>query len=414
MNGSYLFWYNNINNTLKLNKNIMAKRTMVIDANFMMHRFSRDYDFIQNPEQDMINYQIDLCNHIACEVERVKAFVDNIVIVKDSRSWRKDVEQINIDYVTKSVIKEINYKENRTGSEKSVRNDELLYQAFNDFTDCLERDFNLPQTHIYGAEGDDAIWAWTQYLRNEKLFSCVYCSDSDIIQTISPSNSVIRRIRSKVAQNGEIIIHPAIHNQMNKFVDDPFNYNPLKWTHENLMIENRQIGSGLRIENPDFIKLKLILLGSVKDNVSEAFTWPSTNNNQVRHVNEKHIIKALDKFNLKENDIRESMLYDDTFLIDFFNETIKNAKPKSLNETQKIYFDNAEMNPDLVLLKLHSNRKMNILNKLEIPEKVQNDLNKNIKAKCRMLANIKDLNDSKLIQDAMNITNNKLFQTLNI
>lgn len=393
----------------------MALRTMIIDSNFMMHRFARSYDFIKFPEDDATNYKISLAQHIACEIERVGKFVDNIVLVKDSRSWRKDTEQIvSINWETGEPIKATDYKMNRTGSEESVRNDELLYNSFNEFTDCLEKDFNVPVTQIFGAEGDDAIWAWTKYLREQNVFTCVYCSDSDIIQTVTPSNSIIRRVRSKIAQDGEIVIHPMLWEQMNAFKGDPFNYNPLKWQHEQFMIGQRNLESGLRIENPNWTKLQLMILGSGKDNVQEIFNWPSTNGTQTRHIGAKHIVSALEKVNVPINSITEKILYDDSFIKELYINIVNAAKPKNSNETITKIFESFESNSDSYMEKIKSNRKMGLLNTIEVPIEVQNNLFEKIKVQSKMLSDMKGMSSSQNICEALNVTRNKLFQNLGI
>lgn len=393
----------------------MALRTMVMDGNFIMHRFARDYDFLAFPEEDMIGYKIDLAQHISAELERVRGFVDNIIIVKDSKSWRKSTEQVtHICTETGEPEIAINYKENRKGAPKSERNDALLFQSFNEFTDTLERDFNIPVTQVYGAEGDDAIWAWVKYLRENNIFSCVYCSDSDIIQTVSPSNAIIRRIRSKVSQDGEIILHPMIYQQMNEFASDPFNYNPLKWQHEKVMIGQRTLDSGLRVENPNWTKLQLIMMGSGKDNVLEVFNWPSNTGRQTRHINPRHVVEALDKVNLTTDVITEQLLYDDAFLEELFLNTVNAAQPKRMNESVTTIFESFVSNKSAYLGKMKSNRKMGLLNTLEIPQSVQDDLMEKIKSQSTMQADFKGLERSQNICEAMNVTKNKMFNTLGI
>lgn len=393
----------------------MAKRTMVMDGNFLMHRFSRDYTFIEFPEDDMNAYKMDLANHISAEIDRVKEFVDNIIMVKDARSWRKDVEQIHeIQPLTGTPVEAINYKENRKGSDEGTRNDALLFQAFNEFTEVIERDFGIAVTQVSGAEGDDAIWAWTKHLRENNIFSCVYCSDSDIIQTVTPSNSIIRRIRSKKSQDGEIIIHPTLWKQMNNFINDPFNFNPLRWRDEKNMIGQRTIDSGLRIENPAWTKLKLIILGSGKDNVLEIFNWPSNTGTQTRHIGEKHVIMALDLMGLDIDSITEKMLYDDTFLNDVYFNLVACAKPKNANDNVTVIFESLLSFQDSYIDKMKSNRKMGLLNTIEIPQTVQDGLFEKIKAQSNMRADFKMLGSSKNIHDAMNVTNNKMFRNFGV
>lgn len=388
------------------------KRTNIIDGNFMLMRFLRDYDFMSDPIKDRIGLLTDLSQHIACEIERIKPFCDNIYLCKDNRSWRKDIHIVQplelVDPNTNKWEVPKNVGEYKSNRKKSADcNWELIYSTFMEFCECLNRDFDVPLIQCDGAEGDDCIWATTTILRKNKIKTCVTATDSDLNQLVTPSNVIIRRIKSKAAPEGEIVVHKVFWDMFTNATDKEnplslFNFDVTKWAPDMEMVKNKSVAGGsIVISKPFWFILVHMFVGSVKDNVPELFTWPAKSIN--RHIGTKHIIEALSYANMKPDDITEDMLYDEAFL----KATIINVC-HATKQTQFIE------HVDYLYELLVCNRKLNYLSEKEIPETVQNDLFNIIKAQFFMQADMKNLSNSNLIMEKLHISNDKTFQNLGI
>lgn len=388
------------------------KRTLVIDGNFMLKRILRDYTFKQNPANDRIGYLTDLSNHIACEIERISGFCDNIIMVKDNHSWRKSVPlkpNIIIDIngnVTKSREEELeNYKSNRVNSDD--RDWSAIFSTFVEFCECLRDNFNVAFIDVPGTEGDDCIWGVCNYLRKNKILSCVYCTDSDISQLVTPSNVILRRIKSKVASEGEIIVDEKFWELYTKEndVDDPMSImmaNPVKWAPTQEMFKGKSLDQGITICYPYYKILKMMFIGSGKDNVPEIFTWKQKT--QFRHLSDKFVENALNLTGKRKEEVTLNDLYNEPFLKSMIINICHVTKQTMLlNHLDYLY--------ELLL----QNRKMNFLSELEIPKNIQDAIYTSIESQVpNMKADFIKLGKASNIIDCLHITKDKIYQQLGI
>ena len=388
------------------------KRTLIIDGNFMCKRMLRDYTFKENPSQDRIGYLTDLSNHITCEIERVASFCDNIIMVKDSHSWRKSIPlKPNIiidgdDIHLSHEAQDIQYKANRTQTDD--RDWSAIFSTFVEFCECLRDHFGIAFINVPGTEGDDCIWGVCKYLRAHKTKTCVYCTDSDISQLVSPSNVILRRIHSKACPEGEIVVDPKFWDIYTKATDttDPmaiFNFNPTQWAPEQSMLEGKSLGAGIDICWGPYKILKMMMIGSGKDNVPEIFTWKRKT--QYRHITDKFVEEAL----YLTGKTKESITYDDLYCEPFIKSVIINlCHVTGHDELVVPYLDYLY---ELTI----QNRKMNFLSQKEIPEEIQKELFVCIEEQCKdTQADFGKLSKASNILDALHVFKDKIYQQLGI
>lgn len=387
------------------------KRTLVIDGNFMCKRLLHDYTFKDDPEKDRRGYLTDLANHMACEIERVSGFCDNIIMVKDSHSWRKSVPilpNLKVDtegnvYKTRDV--EENYKANRVQSDD--RDWHLIFTTFVEFCECLRDHFGVAFIDVPETEGDDCIWGVCKYLRKNKIKSCVYCTDSDISQLVTPSNVILRRIRSKAAPDGEIVVDNTFWKLYSEATDsmDPmavFNFNPVKWAPEQDMLKGKSLDQGITICHVPYKILKMMFIGSGKDNVPEIFTW--RNKSQFRHITDKFVEEAL----LLSGKTKEQVTFQDLYFEPFLKSMIINICHVT-KQTQFVQY--LDYLYELVL----QNRKLNFLSEREIPQTVQDSIFACIEAQVpHMQANFTKLSKASNVLDYLHVTKDKIYQQLGI
>ena len=386
------------------------KRTLIIDGNFMCKRMLRDYTFKDSPEQDRIGYLTDLANHISCEIERVEGFCDNIIMVKDSHSWRKSVSiKPNLKLsetgeVYTSTQESENYKANRVQSDD--RDWRMIFATFVEFCECLRDHFDVAFIDVPGAEGDDCIWGVTKFLRSQKIKTCVYCTDSDISQLVTSSNVILRRIKSKAAPDGEIVVDQKFWDLYSKEADstDPmaiFNYNPVKWAADQDMFKGKSLNQGIVICHQPFKILKMMLMGSIKDNVPEIFTW--RRKTQFRHITEKFIEDAL----LLTGKLKTDVTYQDLYSEPFLRSLIINLCHVTGQDSFVRYLD-------YLYELVEQNRHLNFLSEKEIPSEVQNAIFSSIEAQWQMKANFKELKKASNIVDYLHVSKDKIYQQLGI
>lgn len=385
------------------------KRVLIIDGNFMMKRILRDYTFMIDPAKDRQGFLVDLSQHFAAEMERVKGFCDHVIMCRDHHSWRKEVPQVRqlrLDTMSKIIAGDAtavaDYKQNR--KESSDRDWKLIYDTFDEFCNTLQDKFDVPVIHTYGAEGDDAIWACSAYYRRKKIKTAIYCSDSDLSQLVTPSCVVLRRIKSKFAPEGEVVVHPKFWELYNAPAEGglaAFSYDPTKWQTEKEMLSGKSLDSGIVICRPFWDVLVHMICGSAKDNVFEIFCWPAKS--ITRHINVSHIKEALSVMGLKPTDITEELLYDEAFLKTLIiNLCYSTGQFQFVEHLEHLYQH------------VCSNRKMNYLSEKEIPKQVQVDLFNLIDYQSLMESDMKRLCQWTLISEALGVSGDKTFQKLGI
>lgn len=384
------------------------KRTLLIDGNFMMKRILRDETFIVDPEKDRLTYLTNLAQHFAAEMNRVKDFVDYVIVCKDSRSWRKDVKQVQpIDIETGLPKTESEYKANRKLSED--RDWSAIFNTFNEFCEILRDKFGVPVIQSSGAEGDDCIYVMSRILGAGGKKSAVYCTDSDLNQLVNPSTLILRRIKSNAAPEGEVVIDKTLAKALDSSATsaEPFGsllFDVTSIQDELNIIGNKTIGSGLVVVNPSWVVLKQMICGSPKDNVPELFTWPTKS--ITRHISpSKHIEPALYLMGLTPDSLRNKNLYDEAFLKTLICNIISMTK-------QDQYFQHLNHLYSMVL----SNRKMNALNKFEIPEEVISGIQSTYEIQSDTIGSqrFSDLQEWNLIAEAMQVDGDIIFRAAGI
>lgn len=158
----------------------MNKLTLIIDGNWllrsrasaMLNKFDKSLpdEYISNSGKD---FQDLMAKSINIVINRFKD-IDNIVIVADGGSWRKQITQ-------PSIIKNITYKGNRTTEDNINWN--AIYDNFKQFTDnCVK--LGITCSWQYNIEGDDWIWYWSRYLNSTGTHCMIWSSDNDLKQLV--------------------------------------------------------------------------------------------------------------------------------------------------------------------------------------------------------------------------------------
>lgn len=162
-----------------MNKN-KNKLTLLVDGNWLL--ISRASVLMNNfnknlPEEAKKQSQSELedlmAKSICVTLSRIPT-IDNIVIMADGGSWRKQL------MVPKS-IEGTTYKGNRSQANEIDWN--YIYNALNNLIERA-REEGITVTQYNNIEGDDWTWYWTRRLNSEGVNCLIWSSDNDLKQLI--------------------------------------------------------------------------------------------------------------------------------------------------------------------------------------------------------------------------------------
>lgn len=167
-------------NKFKFMDNKKNKLTLLVDSNWLlisrasvlMNTFNKNL-----PEEAKEQAQLDLedlmAKSICVTLSRIPA-IDNIVLLADGGSWRKQLQ------VPKNIEGTI-YKGNR--SQDNDIEWSYIYKALSNLI-SRAKEMGLTVTQYNNIEGDDWVWYWTRRLNSDGINCIIWSSDNDLKQLI--------------------------------------------------------------------------------------------------------------------------------------------------------------------------------------------------------------------------------------
>ena len=143
----------------------VGKHTLLIDGNYFV--FSRLF-VMPKPKSGKLlgddkaksQFMRKLAIDFASEMRKLNAFVDDVVVAVDAKSWRKDL------------YPESDYKGTRKQSSDVDWN--AVYSTYEQFQEILKtKGVTIHQTQ--GAEADDVLFGWSAMLNGRRKI--MYCLD---------------------------------------------------------------------------------------------------------------------------------------------------------------------------------------------------------------------------------------------
>lgn len=348
------------------------RKVLVIDGNYFANRCLGGLnmgDRMNNLEtsNEQQAFLSALNNGLYTLYDEFKPYVQNLIFCCDNSSWRKKVTPFRPYYIAEDSNVPIGYKENRKDKkEKSPINYDNFYSLFREFVESLKS--NIIVFDIPGLEGDDLIMLLGQVaaLNPELLELIVFCTDGDMHQTVRDNVMLMRNIKSGDCPYGEFVISYSkyckifegdVKSQLlNSNIDNTFYKQLFGMSINGPKSVERSLNEGIVIATP--IKLALIksICGDKKDNIFPLFRWLASTGSKSFSVTENHIIKALDKFDIKLTETACRQILGDKELI------------RKLLEQLKIITKQKDVNTEFLLSHLRHNMRMNILSKTHLSE----------------------------------------------
>ena len=342
----------------------MKRFTLIIDGHNFFFRslwscFSQGVKRkLLTTEKDMDAYEKKLMLDFCSIIKQVNPIINDIVFVRDSHSWRKDL------------LLQQEYKGNR----KKVQED-VDKKGFNtvtgNFLDTL-RNIGVKVSYAERCEGDDLIYAWSNQLFEDGKSSLIFSTDRDLNQLVKCVNDV------------HIIQYGPINNKL--WVSEP-SYKIIQKlnekhdiTQENLFdelftvsIENdpftRFIESTVvEVVDPERVRFMKIVGGDTSDNIYPVYYKAPTETTRAKGLGAKTVEKIFNKFKETLGCEFDYHIYgqDDTIKL-LCNVIYDVAKINDENFTRRMLLENIKTNASLVALTSES-----------IPQDVQDNMNVDI------------------------------------
>lgn len=235
------------------------KCTLIIDGNWLLlSRFSvigRGFEQ-EMPEQVKEHAKNELQELMAKSISIVLnrfLIIDNVVLVTDGGSWRKQIPIPN-------AIKNVTYKGNRTTAKELDW--KYIYGALTDLTEqCKE--LGITVANHSSIEGDDWIWYWSRRLNAEGTSCIIWSSDNDLKQLVQVDNANLSFTAWYNDKNG-IWLESSMNDEIVDELD--FFMSPIKV--KSPLLENLiQLSKSTSYINPDDIIMEKIICGDAGDNI---------------------------------------------------------------------------------------------------------------------------------------------------
>lgn len=233
------------------------KLTLLIDGNWLlisrasvlMNSFNRDL-----PEEAKKQSQADLedllAKSICVVLSRIPA-IDNVVLMADGGSWRKQLQVPN-------QIEGTTYKGNRAQDNDIEWS--YIYNALNNLVDRA-REEGITVAQYNNIEGDDWAWYWSRRLNSEGINCLIWSSDNDLKQLIQVDNDTNAFTAWYNDKNG-MWMHESIKESDDTmdFFMKPGYFSPILESIKTRIRNQNYI-------NPDEVVMSKIICGDAGDNI---------------------------------------------------------------------------------------------------------------------------------------------------
>ena len=280
---------------------------------------------------------IDFCS----VVKSVSPIVNDIVFIKDSHSWRKEL------------LLEHEYKGNRKRTQDNI--DMLGFgEAVNNFTDTLIN-FGIKVSQAERSEGDDLIYAWSNYLFDSGKSSLIISTDKDLNQLIKCVNDIHVIQYSPVSnklyvskESNDIIksISERKDIQMENLFEELFTI-----SIENDPFEKFVNSTEIEEVYPEEIRFAKIIGGDVSDNIYPVYFKKGNGTTKSKGLGPKTVKKIYDTFKGKLGCEFDYHIYSNDDVMKMLCNIIYDiAKIKDEEFTKRMLLENIRINTKLVAL----------------------------------------------------------------
>lgn len=187
--------------------------------------------------------------------------IDNIVMVADGGSWRKQLP-------VPQQLGDLSYKGNR--SQDSKMDWQYIYGALNKIIEEA-RSQGITVSQFNQVEGDDWIWYWSRRLNAEGTNCIIWSSDNDLKQLIQIDGNTNAFTAWYNDKNG-LWLHDSLKEE-----DDPINFF-MKLEYFSPILDNiRARVNDIHYINPNTIINSKVICGDAGDNIMPVIRYTKGN-----------------------------------------------------------------------------------------------------------------------------------------
>lgn len=327
----------------------MKRFTLIIDGHNFFFRslwstFKQGKSKILVNQKEIDTYEKKLMSDFCMLIKSVGSIVNDVVFVKDSHSWRKDL------------LLQQEYKGNRKKAQDNIDNNGFT-TVINNFTDTLN-ELGVKISQVYRSEGDDLISAWSDYLFQDGKSSLILSTDKDLTQLVKCVNDV------HIMQYSPIANKLYISEETNQVINDMKNKTI---TQENLFDEIFTISvesdsfekfvesAEIEIVNPEHVRFTKIVGGDTSDNIYPVYFKMGDGTTRNKGIGAKTVEKIYEAFKHRLGCEFDYHIYSNEDAMKMLCNIIYDiAKIKDENFTRRMLFENLKTNTSLVSLTTES------------------------------------------------------------
>ena len=296
---------------------------------------------ILSTQKDIDSYEKKMMIDFCSIVKNVSPIVNDIVFIKDSHSWRKEL------------LLEHEYKGNRKKTQDNI--DMIGFgEAVNNFTETLVN-FGIKVSCADRSEGDDLIYAWSAYLFDSGKSSLILSTDKDLNQLIKCVDDIHIIQYSPVSnklyvskESNDVIKNIGKHKdiQMENLFEELFTI-----SIENDPFEKFVNGTIIEEVYPEEIRFLKIVGGDVSDNIYPVYFKHGDGITKNKGLGPKTVKKIYSTFKGKLGCEFDYHIYSNDDVMKLLcNIIYEIAKIKDDEFTKRMLLENIKTNTRLVAL----------------------------------------------------------------
>jgi len=236
----------------------MNNLTLICDMNFvLMSRYSVVGGFQKGaPKRVLESSERNLADMLARSINIILnrfPAVDNIVLVADGGSWRKQLP-------VPEQLKNVTYKGNREKQEEVAW--DYVFNSLRDLMRCA-KDAGLTTAQTLTAEGDDWVWYWSRRLNAQGTNVLIWSIDRDLQQLIqrTPDGAFTAWYNDKAG-----LCLPEYYK--NEKEVDPIDFFMSPESYDNQIIDSIKASAGkVSYINPNEVVIEKVMCGDSGDNI---------------------------------------------------------------------------------------------------------------------------------------------------
>lgn len=324
----------------------MKRFTLIVDGhNFFFRSLWSTFrqggkSKILSTQKDMDTFEKKLMVDFCAVIKQVNPVINDVVFIMDSHSWRKDL------------LLQQEYKGNR----KKVQED-IDKNGFNtvisNFANTL-RTIGVKVSQVERSEGDDLIYAWSDYLFNEGKSSLILSTDRDLNQLVKCVEGV--HIIQYGPVKNKLWVSEASDREIKKLSNRQVTQENLFNEYFTISIENDPFerfieGMDVEVVDPEKVRFMKIVGGDTSDNIFPVYYKAATESTRAKGLGEKTVEKIYNQFKEKLGCEFDYHIYGQEDTVKMLCNVIYDvAKINDEEFTRRMLFENIKTNTSLVSL----------------------------------------------------------------